>query len=88
MPYHLDFSDQANKDIIFHKKSGNKTLLKKLFELLEELTEHPTSGSGKPEQLKHNLAGYWSRRINQKHRLIYKILNDTVQIYSAKGHYQ
>ncbi|WP_114751845.1 type II toxin-antitoxin system YoeB family toxin [Pleomorphovibrio marinus] len=39
-------------------------MLKKLFQLLEELTEHPTSGTGKPEQLKHNLAGYWSRRIS------------------------
>lgn len=87
MIYHLYFSGQANKDIGFHKKSGNKVLLKKLFVLLEELTEHPTTGTGKPEQLKHNLTGYWSRRINQEHRLIYKILDDTVRVYSAKGHY-
>ncbi|WP_209330738.1 Txe/YoeB family addiction module toxin [Lunatimonas salinarum] len=88
MTYQLEFSGQAIKDIEFHKNSGNKALLKKLFQLLEELTEHPTSGIGKPEQLKHNLAGYWSRRINQKHRLVYKILeNETVRIYAAKGHY-
>lgn len=87
MAYQLDFSGQAHKDIGFHKKSGNKALLKKLFVLLEELSEHPTTGTGKPEQLKHNLAGYWSRRINQEHRLIYKILDDSVRIYSAKGHY-
>jgi toxin YoeB len=88
MTFKLEFSGQANIDIDFHKKSGNKALLKKLFQLLEELTEHPTSGTGKPEQLKHNFAGYWSRRINQEHRLVYKIMeNQTVRIYSAKGHY-
>lgn len=88
MIYQLEFSGQANRDIDFHKKSGNKALLKKLFQLLEELTEHPSSGSGKPEQLKHNLAGYWSRRINHEHRLVYKILeNETVRVYSAKSHY-
>lgn len=88
MTYHLEFSRQAIKDIDFHKKTGNKASLKKLFQLLEELTEHPTSGTGKPEQLKHNLAGYWSRRISQEHRIVYKIMeNETVRIYSAKGHY-
>ncbi len=88
MAYQLNFSTQANKDIDFHKNSGNKALLKKLLVLLEELTKHPAFGTGKPEQLKHNLAGYWSRRINQEHRLVYQILNeDSVRIYSARGHY-
>jgi len=88
MAYQLSYSAQASKDIDFHKKSGNKPLLKKLLVLHEELTEHPTTGTGKPEQLKHNLTGYWSRRINQEHRLIYKIMDDDfVRIYSAKGHY-
>ncbi len=88
MTYKLSYSVQANKDIDFHKKSGNKALLKKLLVLLEELTEHPTTGTGKPEQLKHNLSGFWSRRINQEHRLVYKIMGDNVvRIYSAKGHY-
>jgi toxin YoeB len=88
MTHTLEISGQAYKDIDFHKKSGNKALIKKLFQLLKELTEHPTSGTGKPEQLRHNLVGYWSRRINQEHRLIYKIFeNKTVRIYSAKGHY-
>lgn len=87
MAYHLDFSEQSKKDIAFHNKSGNKALLQKLLVLLEELSEHPTTGTGKPELLKHELSGYWSRRINQEHRLIYKVLEDTVRIYSAKGHY-
>ena len=57
MTYHLDFSDQTKSDIDFHKKSGNKAVLKKIFVLLIELTEHPFEGTGKPEPLKHNLSG-------------------------------
>jgi toxin YoeB len=67
MSYHLDFSNQAKNDIDFHKKSGNKAILKKLFVLLNELMDHPFEGTGKPEALKYNLIGYWSRRINQEH---------------------
>lgn len=87
MAYILDLSEQAQKDIDFHKISGNKGVLKKLSVLLNELTQHPSEGTGKPEQLKHNLAGYWSRRINQEHRLIYRIDNFVVKIVSAREHY-
>jgi len=73
MAYHLAFSKQANSDIVFHKKSGNKTILKKLEVLLNELIEHLYAGTGKPELLKYNLTGYWSRRINKEHRLVYFI---------------
>ncbi len=85
--YHLDFSKQAKKDIDFHKKSGNKTVLKKLLVLLNELAEHPFTGAGKPEQLKYNLAGLWSRRINRDHRLVYEVSENSVLVHSAKGHY-
>ncbi|AWG20788.1 hypothetical protein FFWV33_04150 [Flavobacterium faecale] len=61
MSYHLDFSNQAKSDIEFHKKSGNKAVLKKLLILLNDLIEHPFEGTGKPEALKHNLTGCWSR---------------------------
>jgi toxin YoeB len=88
MEYHLDFTDKANEDVDFHKKSGNQAILGKLFILLEELTQHPFSGTGKPEPLKHNLTGMWSRRINRLHRLIYEVEQDTVVILSAKGHYE
>jgi len=87
MSFHLDFSKQANKDIESHKKSGDKATLKKLLVLLNELSEHPFTGTGKPEQLKYDLTGYWSRRINKEHRLVYKVVADEIQIYSAKGHY-
>ena len=87
MGYHLDFTDKAKEDIAFHKKVGNKALLKKLLVLLEELPKHPFSGTGKPEPLKHDLSGMWSRRINREHRLIYEVEDDTVFIHSAKDNY-
>lgn len=87
MNYHLNFSQQAQNDIAFYKKTGNKFVLKKLLLLLSEISEHPYSGTGKPEALKYNLTGLWSRRINLEHRLIYEVLDDQILVHSAKGHY-
>lgn len=87
MAYLLNFTKQAVEDIEFFKRSGNKAVLKKLKVLLEELSEHPFEGTGKPEQLKYDLSGCWSRRINQEHRLVYEITDTAVFILSAKGHY-
>ena len=87
MSYHLDFTNKAKEDISFHKKSGNKPIQKKLLVLLNELAEHPFTGTGKPEQLKHNLSGLWSRRINHEHRLVYEVIGNVVFILSAKDHY-
>jgi toxin YoeB len=89
MSYHLDFSDQTKIDIDFHfhKKSGKKAVLKKTQIFLEEISEHPFSGTGKPEPLKHKLSGNWSRRINKEHRLVYEVLEDSVNVLSARGHY-
>ena len=83
----LELSAQAQKDISFHKTSGNKAVLKKLLILLEEMGEHPFEGTGKPELLKYNLAGYWSRRINREHRIVYEVTEEIVFVLSAKGHY-
>ncbi len=87
MTYDLDFTKVAQGDIIFHKKAGNKSTLNKIANLLEELTEHPFSGTGKPEPLKYKLSGKWSRRITREHRLVYEVLENVVVIHSAKGHY-
>ena len=87
MTFILRFSKQAQKDIQFHKKSGNKSRLKKLHILLTELSVHPTSGTGKPEKLKHELSGLWSRRVDKEHRLVYEIIEDVVKVHAAKGHY-
>jgi toxin YoeB len=65
----------------------NVSVLKKILALLEEITETPFAGTGKPEMLKHNLSGCWSRRINQEHRLIYEITGNRILIHSTKGHY-
>ena len=72
------------------EKSGDKASLRKLKQILNELELHPTTGIGNPEQLKFNLSGFWSRRINKKDRLVYKILEEPeklVVIISAIGHY-
>jgi len=89
MSYILEFSKTALKDIEKHKKAGDKATLKKIKYLLDELLEHPTTGTGQPEKLKHNLQGLWSRRINKKHRLVYSIQEEIVTVYivSAHSHY-
>ena len=89
MTYTLEFSEIALSDIKKHKKSGDKSVLKKIEKLLNELMEHPMTGTGQPEQLKHNLAGLYSRRINQKHRLVYSINEEVITVYvlSAWAHY-
>lgn len=87
MSYILKFSEKTDEDLLFHKKSGNKIILKKIVSFLEEIAEHPYTGTGKPEPLKYDLSGKWSRRINQEHRLVYEVLESIVKIHSAKGHY-
>lgn len=85
----VSYTEKARKDFKRHKKSGNKAVEKKIKKILNELKEHPETGTGKPEQLKHELHGYWSRRINHKDRMIYAINKNkvTVIIVSAMGHY-
>ncbi len=88
MSYRLDFSNQAQQDLAFHKKSGKKSIQKKLQVLLDEIAEHPFKGQGKPEPLKRNLVGCWSRRINQEHRLVYEVFENRIFVHSARGHYE
>ena len=89
MIFQIELSIKALEDIELLKKSGDNVSLKKLIKLLNELREHPENGTGKPEKLKNNLTGYWSRRISDKHRLIYRIDNDIVTVYVVQcfGHY-
>jgi len=65
----------------------DKKIYKKLQKLIKEVLRNPYEGTGKPEPLKHNLSGYWSRRINSEHRLVYKIENKHLIILSCKHHY-
>ena len=88
MPIHSISPSRQKKDIQSLKKSET-SVYKKLIRLLEELTEHPTTGIGKPEKLKHELGGLYSRRLTQKHRLVYRVDEEkiTVLVISALGHY-
>ena len=86
------YSEKAQKDRDFWKKSGNKAIMNKITALIADIQANPYEGIGKPEPLKHNLLGYWSRRINQEHRIIYQVTdNNTIEILdilSLKGHYE
>ena len=86
--YTLKFSPQALEDLSKLKKS-EPIAFKKAGKLLAELQEHPQTGTGKPEPLSGDRSGQWSRRITQKHRLVYEIEENivTVDILSAYGHY-
>ena len=68
-------------------KTGNQKLVFKVLELIEDIQKNPWSGIGKPEPLKQDLTGYWSRRINDEHRLIYKVTSDEIVIFACSGHY-
>ncbi|MBK8443295.1 MAG: Txe/YoeB family addiction module toxin [Sphingobacteriales bacterium] len=87
MRYKIEITQEAQKHFEFHKSAGNSIITKKIYVLLTALTEHPFRGVGKPEPLKYNLSGLWSRRINKEHRLVYQVKQETVIIYSAFGHY-
>lgn len=90
MSYQIIFSDKALEGLAKIKKSGDKQALKKLDVLVDELREHPETGAGKPEKLKGNLSGCWSRRINDKHRLVYSIDNEIISVHVLQcyGHYE
>jgi toxin YoeB len=87
--YQIELRAQAKSDLNFHAKVGNKATISKIEKILKELEIHPFSGTAKPESLKGDLKGYWSRRINQKDRMIYKVEEGivTVIVVSALGHY-
>jgi len=83
----IEYPLQAKEDITLFKKSGQSGILKKIRKLIEAVQQSPFEGIGKPEPLKHELSGCWSRRINKEHRLVYEITDNKIFILSAKGHY-
>lgn len=88
--FRIKVEEAARKDFEKIYKSGDKSSIKKLEKMVLELSNHPSSGIGNPEQLKHHLSGYWSRRINKKDRLVYQIIEEPenlVVVISALGHY-
>lgn len=83
----IELLADAEEDLNYWKKSGNKAVQKKIHQLFADIKQHPYEGVGKPEPLKHSLTGKWSRRINYEHRMIYEVQADKILVYSLKGHY-
>ena len=83
----IEYTLQAREDLEYWKKANNNVVLRKIRTLIESIIETPYHGIGKPESLKHNLSGCWSRRISQEHPIIYEIDRDIIYILSIKGHY-
>lgn len=82
----FDFTPQAWAEYTSWQAQDRKTL-KKLNTLLSDIARRPYAGLGKPEALKGELSGFWSRRIDDKNRLVYRVLEDRCQILQCKGHY-
>lgn len=81
------WSDEAWEDFQYWLKNDKKTLKRILF-IIQDIDRNGYVGIGKPEPLKHNLSGYWSRRIDDANRIVYKIENDVIKIAQCGSHYR
>jgi toxin YoeB len=82
----FDFTPQSWLEYTYWQNQDRKTI-KKINVLLNDIARNPYEGIGKPEALKENLSGFWSRRIDDKNRLVYRIVDNRCQIIQCKGHY-
>ena len=82
----LTFSTRAWENYLYWQKT-DKTILKRINMLIKEIQRTPFEGVGKPEALKHGLSGYWSRRINDEHRIVYKVTEGQILIAQLRYHY-
>jgi toxin YoeB len=82
----LVFSEQAWADYL-HWQQTDRKLLERIYALIREISRSPFAGIGKPEPLKNALSGYWSRRINDEHRIVYRISGDSMLIAQLRYHY-
>ena len=87
--YIIEVSSKARKELLLHHKSVKKSDIRRIEQIFRELSDTPYEGTGNPEPLKYKLSGYWSRRINKKDRIVYKVIEDKILILvvSAIGHY-
>ena len=88
--YRIELTPTAEENLVALGRSGDKASIKKVYRFFEELRSHPYTGTGKPEALVGDYAGYWSRRINQKDRLIYRVKDEivTVTVVQIGQHYR
>lgn len=82
----LIFHKQAWEDYLYWQ-SNDKAMLKRINELIKDIRRSPFDGIGKPEPLKHQLTGFWSRRISQEHRLVYTVIDSSIVIAQCRYHY-
>lgn len=80
------FADLAWEDYLYWQIQDRK-ILKRINDLIKDTERSPYDGIGKPEPLKHSLAGYWSRRINDEHRMVYKVKDETLLLAQLRFHY-
>lgn len=80
------FTEDAWEDYLYWQQTDKQTL-KKINQLLKEIQRTPFTGTGKPEPLKHQLQGCWSRRIDSEHRLVYEVTDNTLQVIGCRLHY-
>lgn len=80
------FVDESWEDYLYWQKVDKK-MVKKINDLLKDISRTPFDGKGKPEALKHKYRGFWSRRINEEHRLIYQVRDDEILIAKCRFHY-
>ncbi len=82
----IEFTPSGWRDYLWFQQNDRK-LLQRINQLIQESTRTPFAGTGKPEPLKANLSGYWSRRINSEHRLVYRVADTKIVIVSCRFHY-
>ena len=82
----LTFSDDAWDEYLYWQRNNPK-VVKRINSLIKDIKRQPFEGIGKPEPLKQNLSGYWSRRISDEHRIVYKVENDSILIAQLRYHY-
>jgi toxin YoeB len=82
----ITFTQNGWEDYVYWQNIDKK-VVKRINELIKDIKRNPFDGIGKPERLRYDLAGYWSRRIDQEHRLVYQVKEDTILIYACRFHY-
>ncbi len=83
----LQFSSRSWEEYLYWQQTNQK-ILKRIHELLKDISRSPYQGVGKPEPLKHALSGYWSRRINDEHRIVYQVQGKVILIAQLRYHYE